>query len=56
MDAFLRERVDRYFVKTIDAPDNRALGFYLDNGFERIARLHEAGRDFAVFEKRFEPA
>jgi GNAT superfamily N-acetyltransferase len=36
VDRALGERgVDRYFVKTLDEPTNRALRFYEENGFER---------------------
>jgi ribosomal protein S18 acetylase RimI-like enzyme len=52
VERFLRARgVPRYFVRTIDEPSNRALGFYAKQGFQRIGRQLEGGRPFAVFEK-----
>lgn len=51
-DALLRALdVTSYYVRTIDAPTNRALAFYERNGFDRIERQIEGGRAFAVLRK-----
>ena len=61
----LIERVDRYlqesgfgvyYVKTLDEPANRAIGFYEEQGFAPIDRCEEAGRTFVEFEKQLAPA
>lgn len=52
VDAYLHARgVSAYFVKTIDSPSNRAIGFYLREGFEPIGTRQEAGRRFVEFRK-----
>lgn len=61
---YLVERVDRelsaravrsYYVKTLDDPDNRALGFYAANGFVRLGTRIEGGRRFVEFQKSLGP-
>jgi ribosomal protein S18 acetylase RimI-like enzyme len=57
VDALLRSRgLERYYVKTLDDPANRAIGFYEREGFERIGVRAEAGRSFVEFEKRLPDA
>ena len=52
VDSLMRERgIARYFVKTLDDPSNRAIGFYEREGFERIGVREEAGRSFIEFHK-----
>jgi len=48
----LRDRgIDRYFVKTLDDPSNRAIRFYDENGFDRLGSRIEGGRSFIEFQK-----
>lgn len=48
----LRERGhQRYYVKTADESDNRAIGFYLRNGFARIGTVVDGDKRLALFEK-----
>jgi GNAT superfamily N-acetyltransferase len=42
---------ERYFVKTIDDPSNRAVQFYAENGFECLGPRVEGGRTFVEFRK-----
>jgi GNAT superfamily N-acetyltransferase len=52
VDAFFRAKgYPAYYVRTIDAPDNRALDFYDRNGFVRIGTTEEGGRSFVEFER-----
>jgi len=54
VDAFMASQgVDAYFVRTLDDPSNRALGFYDRHGFDRIGTHSEGGRAFVDFERRF---
>ncbi|MDX2287722.1 MAG: GNAT family N-acetyltransferase [Hyphomicrobiaceae bacterium] len=41
----------RYTVKTLDDPGNRALAFYAREGFSRTGVSHHLGEKFVVFEK-----
>lgn len=53
----LRERgLQAYLVKTLDDEGNRALKFYLDNGFTQRARYRKYGRCFRVLAKDVDPA
>jgi GNAT superfamily N-acetyltransferase len=50
VDSVLAARgYDRYFVKTLDEPSNRAVRFYSENGFERLGSRIEGGRTFVEF-------
>jgi GNAT superfamily N-acetyltransferase len=40
---------ERYFVKTLDEPSNRAVRFYSENGFECLGSRIEGGRTFVEF-------
>lgn len=52
VDTYLRNAsFSSYFVKTLDVPSNRAIGFYERHGFVPIGRCQEAGRTFVEFEK-----
>lgn len=52
VDAELRDRgIERYFVKTLDEPSNRAVRFYDENGFDRLGSRMEGGRRFVEFQK-----
>jgi len=52
VDAELAARgFQRYFVKTIDDPANRAVRFYAENGFEVLGPRVEGGRTFVEFSK-----
>ncbi len=51
-EAFLKAQgIPRYLVRTIDDDNNRALKFYLKNGFSEHGRSTEHGRVFRVFKK-----
>ena len=55
VEAYLREAgFSSYYVKTIDDPSNRAIGFYEDNGFVEIGRRIEAGRSFVEFQRKLD--
>lgn len=52
VESYLREKeLSRYYVKTIDAPDNHAVQFYLDNGFLLRARYSKYRKVFQIFDK-----
>jgi ribosomal protein S18 acetylase RimI-like enzyme len=57
VNAWLGSRgVDLYWVQTIAEVENRAIGFYERNGFQRAGLRRERGRDFVVFQKSLEAA
>lgn len=45
------EGIGRYFVRTTDAPDNRALKFYRGHGFVPVGRIDANGVRFALLMK-----
>ncbi len=50
-NALLKEKgIERYFVKTRDTPDNRAMDFYLRNGFKVTGAVEWTGKKYAVLE------
>lgn len=49
--ALERKKIFEYQVKTLSDKANRALAFYLSNGFEPLHELESKGRRFQVFKK-----
>jgi ribosomal protein S18 acetylase RimI-like enzyme len=47
----LTKALPEYLVRTVDHESNRALAFYLKNGFFPLGQSFEQGRTFRVFKK-----
>jgi ribosomal protein S18 acetylase RimI-like enzyme len=47
----LANKYPEYIVRTVDHESNRALGFYLRNGFTPVGQSSDHGRTFRVFRK-----
>lgn len=48
--------IHRYIVRTIDRADNRAIGFYEREGFEKISKIRAHGTWFQLMAKNVSPA
>lgn len=50
-NALRNKKINKYYVKTLNDKENKAINFYLKNGFKKIKRFNYAGNVYLYLEK-----